>query len=160
MSPEGFGYPLCILAVVYIFGLLTLIASPASADIAGTASVIDGDTIEIHGQRIRFHGIDAPESRQTCVAGGEEWRCGQEAALALAELIGRSPVLEDALRVFVAFAAGSDEWRRLCDWTDVTAELSEQSRPVVVILIVGAAAAAAVWFLFSVLFDAFGLAKP
>ncbi len=57
-----------------------------------TASVIDGDTIEIHGQRIRFHGIDAPESRQTCVAGGEEWRCGQEAALALAELIGRSPV--------------------------------------------------------------------
>ena len=68
--------------------------------------------------------------------------------------------LEDALRVFVAFAAGSDEWRRLCDWTDVTAELSEQSRPVVVILIVGAAAAAAVWFLFSVLFDAFGLAKP
>ena len=60
--------------------------------ITGTATVIDGDTIEIQVRRIRFHGIDAPESRQTCVADDAEWRCGQEAALALAELFGRSPV--------------------------------------------------------------------
>jgi hypothetical protein len=40
--------------------------------------VIDGDTIEIHGTRIRFYGIDAPESRQTCRDGlGREYRCGQ-----------------------------------------------------------------------------------
>ena len=67
-------------------------SAPAQADITGTASVIDGDTIEIHGQRIRFHGIDAPESRQTCVANGEVWRCGQQAALALSDFIGSSPV--------------------------------------------------------------------
>ena len=66
--------------------------APALADITGTASVIDGDTIEIHGQRIRFHGIDAPESRQTCVASSEVWRCGQKAALALSDFIGPSPV--------------------------------------------------------------------
>ncbi len=43
---------------------LCLLASPALADVTGGAQVIDGDTLEIHGQRIRFHGIDAPESRQ------------------------------------------------------------------------------------------------
>ncbi len=36
---------------------LCLLATPALADVAGT--VIDGDTIEVHGQRIRLHGIDA-----------------------------------------------------------------------------------------------------
>ena len=67
----------------------------AAASISGTASVIDGDTIEIHGKRIRLHGIDAPESKQTCTAAGESWRCGQQAALALSEKIGRRPVTCD-----------------------------------------------------------------
>ncbi len=32
--------------------VLALIATPALADVAGTATVIDGDTIEVHGQRL------------------------------------------------------------------------------------------------------------
>ena len=40
-----------------------ILAIPAYADdITGKPRVIDGDTIEIAGERIRLHGIDAPES--------------------------------------------------------------------------------------------------
>lgn len=77
------------------FVLLVLISLPARAEepIIGTATVIDGDTIEVHGTRIRLHGIDAPESRQECNrADGTSWRCGQQAALALSDRIGRSTV--------------------------------------------------------------------
>lgn len=57
----------------------------------GRASVIDADTIEIHGQRIRLNGIDAPESRQTCQdKAGKPYRCGQAAALALDDYLAAS----------------------------------------------------------------------
>ncbi|MGX9575768.1 thermonuclease family protein [Mesorhizobium sp. f-mel] len=61
------------------------------APIAGVASVIDGDTIEIHGERIRFNGIDAPESRQYCSdAKGFEYPCGRRAAQALDKFLAAS----------------------------------------------------------------------
>lgn len=63
-----------------------------AVEIAGQASVVDGDTIEIAGRRIRIHGIDAPESRQTCTVNGKAWRCGQQSALELSNWIARSTV--------------------------------------------------------------------
>jgi endonuclease YncB( thermonuclease family) len=61
--------------------------------IAGRATVIDGDTIDIHGRRIRLWGIDAPESAQSCTdATSRPWRCGRRAAFALADRIGQGMV--------------------------------------------------------------------
>ena len=65
----------------------------SATEIFGTATVVDGDTIEVHGRRIRLHGIDAPESAQLCFTSDQvPWRCGQQAAIALQDQIGRSPV--------------------------------------------------------------------
>lgn len=42
------------------------VLSQAATVLAGAARVIDGDTLEIKGQRIRLWGVDAPEIHQTC----------------------------------------------------------------------------------------------
>ena len=64
------------LPTAWAVALALLPAVALAEDITGTASVIDGDTIDIHGTRIRLHGIDAPESRQTCLAVGERGGAG------------------------------------------------------------------------------------
>ena len=50
-------------------------------DLTGQASIIDGDTLEVRGTRVRLWGIDASESDQLCRnQGSEHYRCGQKAA--------------------------------------------------------------------------------
>ncbi|HEV7433300.1 MAG TPA: thermonuclease family protein [Pseudorhizobium sp.] len=62
-----------------------------AGSITGRASVVDGDTLEIRGERIRLSGVDAPESWQRCKdAKGQEYRCGKIAANALDEWLARS----------------------------------------------------------------------
>ena len=56
---------------------LFFVATTALADVR----VIDSDTIDLDGQRIRLHGIDAPERKQPCYRNGIMWLCGQEASL-------------------------------------------------------------------------------
>ncbi|MDP6426853.1 MAG: thermonuclease family protein [Rhodospirillales bacterium] len=53
----------------------------------GVPKIVDGDTIRIGSTRIRLHGIDAPEAKQTCTANGKDWRCGWEATMALANVV-------------------------------------------------------------------------
>lgn len=62
-------------------------------EVAGTATVIDADTLEIGKTRIRLTGVDAPESDQKCRnAKGQFIRCGAIAANALSAWINRNPV--------------------------------------------------------------------
>lgn len=95
-------FRMTVIAMRLAAALLTMLlaSSTAHADtIAGRASVIDGDTIDIHGQRIRILDVDAPESRQTCQdQDGKDWRCGQKAALALSDWIGAHPVTCETTR--------------------------------------------------------------
>lgn len=58
---------------------VALAAPPGHGDVIGEARVIDGDTIQVAGERVRLQGIDAPESRQTCSVSGAEYSCGQNA---------------------------------------------------------------------------------
>ena len=64
----------------------------ADATVSGPARVVDGDTLEVRGMRVRLHGIDAPESKQRCRSAQRTWRCGHEATRALARRIGSRTV--------------------------------------------------------------------
>jgi hypothetical protein len=79
----------------WVICLMLLVASGSanSADMVGQASIVDGDTLEIHGSRIRLWGIDAPESGQLCRGDDSlQYRCGAKAANDLDAFIAGRPV--------------------------------------------------------------------
>jgi endonuclease YncB( thermonuclease family) len=61
--------------------------STAVADITGKPRIIEGDTIQIGDTKIRLHGIDAPEMKQTCKLNGGNWFAGKDAKNAIASLL-------------------------------------------------------------------------
>jgi endonuclease YncB( thermonuclease family) len=67
--------------------------APVAGAISGRARVIDGDSLNVAGTRIRVFGIDAPEWRQRCrAADGHLYRCGRWAFRALAQRLRSGPV--------------------------------------------------------------------
>lgn len=67
-------------------GILVSACAPAAShttDMIGRVSVVDGDTLEMRGERIRLWGIDAFESSQLCDRPSGKYRCGQVGANAL-----------------------------------------------------------------------------
>ena len=73
------------------FILLALLLSPAlpasAVTLTGQARVVDGDTLVIGDEKLRLHGIDAPELDQPCAREGAAWRCGDWARAELAARI-------------------------------------------------------------------------
>ena len=55
---------------------------------ADSLRVVDGDTIVLNGEKIRFSGIDTPELKQTCMNGDEKVFCGKTAKMLLIKKIG------------------------------------------------------------------------
>jgi endonuclease YncB( thermonuclease family) len=75
-----------------ILGLLTLVVVRVqqieTVSQAGIARIVDGDSLELNGERIRLEGIDAPEFDQMCKTVGKVVACGQEARRRLRDLTG------------------------------------------------------------------------
>jgi len=67
--------------------------------------VIDGDTIHLNGEKIRFTGIDTPELKQTCIKEGVTEPCGVTAKEFLIEKIGDNKV--------ECISEGKDQYKRI-----------------------------------------------
>ena len=72
---------------ILILGLLT-----CNISFADNLKIIDGDTIILNGEKIRFSGIDTPELKQTCLKDDQEVPCGMTAKRLLAEKISNATV--------------------------------------------------------------------
>lgn len=87
-----------ILSGVILSGVILAGTAQAQADsppfvISGEVTVTkvsDGDSLRSGRLKIRLHGIDAPELKQTCTAAdGAAWPCGRAARTAMEEMVGR-----------------------------------------------------------------------
>lgn len=69
--------------LVLVLGLAASLSQAAEPEVR----VIDGDTIDLAGQRIRLFGIDAPEKGQICDERGQVRDCGAWSAMMLQQAI-------------------------------------------------------------------------
>lgn len=65
-------------------------AAGSETTVAGRAHVVDGDTLDVAGQRVDLASIEAPNTGIHCHRpDGSSWPCGQNAAFALANIVAR-----------------------------------------------------------------------
>ena len=57
-----------------------------------TIKIVDGDTIHLNGEKIRFTGIDTPELKQSCLKEGIKDPCGVTAKQILIDKIGNNNI--------------------------------------------------------------------
>ena len=76
-----------------LLGILIISLLCYNVSIADNLKIVDGDTIVLNGEKIRFSGIDTPELKQTCIYKNQEVICGVFAKMLLIEKIGnKTPV--------------------------------------------------------------------
>ena len=68
-------------------GILVLGLLWCNVGFADNLRVVDGDTIVLNGEKIRFSGIDSPELKQTCMNGDQKVFCGIFAKMLLVKKI-------------------------------------------------------------------------
>ena len=88
-----------VISICLIFFFLTYI-DVKSYEI----KIIDGDTIHLNNEKIRFTGIDTPELKQTCKKNSEIVYCGIEARRLLIDKIGKDKVF--------CIREGKDQYKR------------------------------------------------
>ncbi len=70
---------------LYVFLILIF----CDTSFSNTLKIVDGDTIVLNGEKIRFSGIDAPELKQTCINNEDQKIfCGKTAKKLLIKKIG------------------------------------------------------------------------
>jgi endonuclease YncB( thermonuclease family) len=79
-----------VILVISVFSLIffSIVNQVKSQEIR----VVDGDTIHLNGEKIRFTGIDTPELKQTCIKEGVTNPCGVTAKEILIEKISNNKV--------------------------------------------------------------------
>lgn len=80
-----------VVAIALAVGLVGISLLIRGEDISGAVRVVDGDSLELDGRRIRLKGIDAPELSQTCERRGASYRCGEVARDALRDMTRAGP---------------------------------------------------------------------
>ena len=82
------------LIIFSIFFYFTLFQQNIFAkEIYGNPRIIDGDSLEIKNEKIRFLGVDAFEKKQECIRkDGTKYKCGEAAISNLLMIISGQPV--------------------------------------------------------------------
>jgi endonuclease YncB( thermonuclease family) len=94
-----------VLTFLCLFILVISSSFAQTKTIEGITQVVDGDTLKIGKNRIRLHGIDAPEAKQLCRNKTlSDWLCGKAATKALRKKIDN--------RVVQCFSEKKDRYKR------------------------------------------------
>ena len=73
-----------------LLGIVVMCLLTCNISFADNLKIVDGDTIVLNGEKIRFSGIDTPELKQTCMQDDQEVDCGMSAKMLLVKKIGNN----------------------------------------------------------------------